>query len=214
MIYAQLHLTLPAWIHEEVDAQRAYPSAQDKVALAIQLSRRNVDHRSGGPFGAAVFSGDRLVGVGVNRVVPHNCSAAHAEVMALTTSQQRMQSFRLNQAGGRITLATSAQPCSMCYGALIWAGIDELLIAAAQLANWRVLSRPAGTSWVIDLNAARTAGYPRPSVAKKLRAAWRKLEEHGTLRWRYVRGADWNTAALEDMGRIEAQSWIARTMLW
>ena len=86
-----------------------------------------------------------------------------------------------------------------------------LLIAAAQLANWTVLSRGAGTSWVIDLNAARTAGYPRPSVAKKLRAAWRKLEENGTPRWRYVRGADWNTAALEDMGRIEAQSWIART---
>jgi len=55
---------------------------------------------------------------------------AHAEVMALATSQQRIQSFRLNQGGGRITLATSAQPCSMCYGALIWAGIDELLIAA------------------------------------------------------------------------------------
>ena len=130
MIYAQLHLTLPAWIQEEVDAQRAYPSEQDKVALAIQLSRRNVDHRSGGPFGAAVFSGERLVGVGVNRVVPHNCSAAHAEVMALATSQQRLQSFRLNQAGGPITLAASAQPCSMCYGAVVWAGIDELLIGA------------------------------------------------------------------------------------
>ena len=131
MLYAQLHLTLPAWIHEEVDAQRRYPDADSRIALAIRLSRLNVDHRSGGPFGAAVFNEDgRLIGVGVNRVVPHNCSAAHAEVMALTTSQQRMQSFRLNQAGGRITLATSAQPCSMCYGALIWAGIDELLIAA------------------------------------------------------------------------------------
>jgi tRNA(Arg) A34 adenosine deaminase TadA len=131
VLYAQLHLTLPAWVHEEVDAQRRYPDADSRIALAIQLSRLNVDHRSGGPFGAAVFNEDgRLVGVGVNRVVPHNCSAAHAEVMALATSQQRMQSFRLNQAGGRITLATSAQPCSMCYGALIWAGIDELLIAA------------------------------------------------------------------------------------
>ena len=50
--------------------------------------------------------------------------------MALATSQQRVQSFRLNQSGERYTLATSAQPCSMCYGALIWAGIDELLIAA------------------------------------------------------------------------------------
>lgn len=131
MIYAQLHLTLPAWIHDEVDGQRLYPDAESRIALAIQLSRRNVDHRSGGPFGAAVFTGEgRLVGVGVNRVVPHNCSVAHAEVMALATSQQRVQSFRLNQSGDRYTLATSAQPCSMCYGALIWAGIDQLLIAA------------------------------------------------------------------------------------
>ena len=120
MIYAQLHLTLPAWIHEEVDAQRAYPSAQDKVALAIQLSRRNVDHRSGGPFGAAVFSGDRLVGA----------RGARPVLCALATSQQRLQSFRLNQSGGPITLATSAQPCPMCYGAVVWAGIDELLIGA------------------------------------------------------------------------------------
>lgn len=131
MIYQQLHLTLPAWIHDEVDPNRSYADADSRIALAIQLSRRNVDHRSGGPFGAAVFTeSGRLVGVGVNRVVPHNCSVAHAEVMALATSQQRLQNFRLNQAGERITLATSAQPCSMCYGALIWAGIDELLIAA------------------------------------------------------------------------------------
>ncbi len=131
MIYAQLHLTLPAWIHEEVDGQRLYPDDESRVALAIQLSRRNVDHRSGGPFGAAVFTGDgRLLGVGVNRVVPHNCSAAHAEVMALATSQQRLQRFRLNQDGGRIILATSSQPCCMCYGALVWAGIDELLVGA------------------------------------------------------------------------------------
>ncbi len=130
MILAQLHLTLPAWMHDDVDEQRSYPGHESKVALAIQLSRRNVEHRSGGPFGAAVFQGDRLVGVGVNRVVPHNCSAAHAEVMALSTSQQRLQTFRLNLAGGPVTLATSSQPCAMCYGAVVWAGIDELLIGA------------------------------------------------------------------------------------
>jgi len=155
MILAQLHLTLPAWIHEEVDDHRLYPDAESRVALAIRLSRLNVDHRSGGPFGAAVFTGEgRLVGVGVNRVVPHNCSVAHAEVMALSTSQQRMQGFRLNQGGARITLATSAQPCSMCYGALVWAGIDELLIAARaddvqQLAGFDEGPLPA--DWVGEL---------------------------------------------------------------
>src|SRR5690606_11255971 len=116
---------------EEVDSQRLYPDDESRIALAIQLSRRHVDHRSGGPFGAAVFTGEgRPVGVGANPVVPRNCSAAPAEVMALTTSQQRMQRYRLNEDGGRIVLASSAQPCSMCYGALIWAGVDELLIGA------------------------------------------------------------------------------------
>lgn len=87
----------------------------------------------------------------------------------------------------------------------------ELLVAAAQLANWTVLARAAGTSWLIDLDAARTRGWPGASTARKLRAVWRKLEVHGTPRWRYVRGAAWDTGALEAMGTVEAASWIART---
>jgi len=86
-----------------------------------------------------------------------------------------------------------------------------LLVAAAQLANWTVLSRPAGTSWMIDLDAARTKGWPSAAAARKLRAVWRKLAQRGRPCWRYVRGADWNAKALEDMGEVEAQSWIART---
>ena len=71
MLYAQAHLTLPAWIHGEVDIARTYDDDEAKVALAIQLSNRNVEQGSGGPFGAAVFDGHgRLIAVGVNRVVP------------------------------------------------------------------------------------------------------------------------------------------------
>lgn len=131
MLYAQLHLTLPAWVHEAVDATADYREDDAKMALAIRLSALNVEHGSGGPFGAALFSPEgRLLGVGVNRVVPHNTSIAHAEMMAFATSQQRVQRFRLNADGGPITLATSSQPCCMCYGASVWAGIDRLLIGA------------------------------------------------------------------------------------
>src|SRR5688500_5886205 len=131
MLYAQLHLTLPPWVHSAIDRDRVYADADSQVALAIELSRLNVENASGGPCGAAVFdAGGRLVGVGVNRVVAHNCSAAHAEVLALATSQQRLQRFRLNVDGTRFRLATSAQPCAMCYGALIWAGINEVLVGA------------------------------------------------------------------------------------
>jgi tRNA(Arg) A34 adenosine deaminase TadA len=62
--------------------------------------------------------------------VQHNCSVAHAEMMAFMTAQARTQRFRLNEDGQRYALATSAQPCCQCYGASVWAGIDELLIGA------------------------------------------------------------------------------------
>lgn len=136
MLLAQVHLTLPVWVHDAIDASRAYASDAEKVSLAIALSRGNVEHGSGGPFGAVVFGADdRIVAVGVNRVLPQTCSVAHAEMMAYMLAQQRTQRARLNRdddgrAVGPITLATSSQPCCQCYGATIWAGIDRLLIGA------------------------------------------------------------------------------------
>jgi tRNA(Arg) A34 adenosine deaminase TadA len=131
MLPAQLHLTLPLWLREGIDDARLYADDDAKVALAIELARGNVENRSGGPFGAAVFTGaGRLVAVGVNRVVPQSCSVAHAEMMAYMLAQQRLQRYRLNEDGTRFILATSAQPCCQCYGATVWAGIDELLIGA------------------------------------------------------------------------------------
>ena len=131
MLLTQIGLALPAWIHHEIDVSSRYPDDETRVALAIMLARRNVELRTGGPFGAAVFDGEgRLIAVGVNRVVPQNCSAAHAEMMAFMSAQASQRRYRLNENGTRYILATSAQPCSMCYGASIWAGIDELLIGA------------------------------------------------------------------------------------
>ncbi|RDY65952.1 nucleoside deaminase [Lysobacter soli] len=136
MLYAQVHLTLPAWVHESVDTQRLYVGDAAKVELAIALSRMNIEAGSGGPFGAAVFGPDeRIISVGVNRVLPHTCSLAHAETMAYMLAQQRTQRPRLNEDAigerlGPITLATSSQPCCQCYGATIWAGVDRLVIGA------------------------------------------------------------------------------------
>src|SRR6187551_3720249 len=131
MIYAQVHLTLPPWVHQAVDANLVCATPEARMTFAIELARLNVDRRTGGPFGAAVFTGEgRLVGVGVNRVVPSACSVAHAEMLAFMTSQQRLQRHRLNEDGSRFILSTSAQPCCQCYGASFWAGIDVLEIGA------------------------------------------------------------------------------------
>jgi tRNA(Arg) A34 adenosine deaminase TadA len=131
MLPLQIHLTLPPWIEEVADTQKRYHSDEERVGLAIELSRRNIEHGSGGPFGAAVFDGHgRLIAAAANRVVPQTCSVAHAEMLAYMAAQQRLASYRLNEQGGHYTLATSAQPCCQCYGATVWAGVDTLLIGA------------------------------------------------------------------------------------
>jgi tRNA(Arg) A34 adenosine deaminase TadA len=150
----QLHLPLPAWVHEFVLAG-AYPGDEAKVALAIELARRNVDAGTGGPFGAAVFDGhDRVVSVGVNRVLPQSCSVAHAENMAYMLAQQRLQRSRLNVPDGSFTIATSAQPCCQCYGATVWAGVDRLLVGARSDDTHRLTEfdeGPLPADWVGEL---------------------------------------------------------------
>ena len=132
-LHLTVELSLPGWIealgHE---LGKSYPTDKDKMGLAINLAKRNVQEATGGPFGAAIIdsvSGE-VVSVGVNRVVPLNNSTAHAEMMAFMLAQKRLQSYRLDATRHQFVLATSAQPCAMCYGACPWAGINRLLVGA------------------------------------------------------------------------------------
>lgn len=84
-----------------------------------------------------------------------------------------------------------------------------MLLDAATRAGWTVLARPAGTSWVIDCDAARTEGWPRSSTAKRLRRIESRLADAGGFSWDVVRGKLWNNSVLEELGSVEAGSWIA-----
>ncbi|MGI8560618.1 MAG: nucleoside deaminase [Luteimonas sp.] len=160
MLPAQVRLELPDWVASAIDLARALPSDADKVALAIELSRRNIAAETGGPFGAAVFGPDhRVVAVGVNVVLPQHASVAHAETMAYMLAQQALGRARLNERAdgsrdGPYALATSAQPCCQCYGATVWAGVDRLLIGARS-EDVEALTEfdegPLPTDWVREL---------------------------------------------------------------
>ncbi len=180
MLPLQIHLTLPPWIGDVADEGKRYTTNEERVALAIELSRQNVDRGGGGPFGAAVFDGDsgRLIAVGVNRVVPQACSVAHAEIMALMIAQQRLGRYRLNEGGGHYVLATSSQPCCQCYGASVWAGLDQLLIGARaedveQLTEFDEGPLPA--DWIGELNR-RQIGVERDILREQAR---RVLADYG-----------------------------------
>jgi tRNA(Arg) A34 adenosine deaminase TadA len=131
-------LEVPAWIDEAV---RAYPgdlAGEDgRMGLAIALSRENVD-RGGGPFGAAVFLGPRLVAGGVNLVMGSGLTIAHAEIVALMRAQRALM---VAPPGGApplppgapregYALYASTEPCIQCFGATIWSGVDRLVCGA------------------------------------------------------------------------------------
>jgi tRNA(Arg) A34 adenosine deaminase TadA len=182
MLRLQIHLTLPSWLPDVADASRRYLDDEERVGLAIALARENVARGDGGPFGAAVFDENgRLIAAGVNRVVAQTCSVAHAEMMAYMAAQQRLSAHRLNEHGGRHTLATSAQPCCQCYGATLWAGIDELLIGA-RAEDVESLTEfdegPLPTDWIGEL-AQRGIAVRRDILRDEARAVLAAYGEHG-----------------------------------
>jgi hypothetical protein len=55
MTLPQVSITLPDWVAESVAWESSYASDEDRMRLAIELSRQNVLHGTGGPFGAVIF---------------------------------------------------------------------------------------------------------------------------------------------------------------
>jgi tRNA(Arg) A34 adenosine deaminase TadA len=123
----------PDWTKDVVDWKARRVTDDDKMALAIELSRQNVLRGTGGPFGAAVFEvgSGALVAVGVNSVTRLNNSVLHAEVLALMLAEQRIGSYTLLGAGlPQHELFTSCDPCAMCLGAALWSGARRIVTGA------------------------------------------------------------------------------------
>lgn len=128
-----VRVDLPAWAGPAVEWERSYSSDEEKMRLAIEMSRLNVIHGSGGPFGAVIF--DRATGkpvaVGVNSVVRLNNCTLHGEMVAFMVAQARLGTFSLRTPDGPgHELVTSCEPCAMCLGATLWSGVTRLVCGA------------------------------------------------------------------------------------
>jgi len=134
-LHPVVHVEYPLWVDSVVDWDRAYTSDEDKMRLAIAVSRTNVERGTGGPFGAAIFeaAAGRVVAVGMNSVVRLNNCTLHGEMMAFMMAQQRIGSFSLKTPHLRVhELFTSCEPCAMCLGATLWSGVQRVVYGAAR----------------------------------------------------------------------------------
>lgn len=126
-----LSITLPDWLQEYAESADV-PVREDRMRFAINLAGENVARKTGGPFGAAIFTEEgRLVSVGVNLVVAGSCSILHAEVVAIMLAQKNLGRYDIGDGGKfRTDLFTSVEPCAMCFGAVPWSGVTGLVCGA------------------------------------------------------------------------------------
>jgi tRNA(Arg) A34 adenosine deaminase TadA len=80
------------------------------------------------PFGAFVVrtaTGDTVVRA-LNEVGPLLEPTAHGEIQAIRAACRRLKRVSLDGC----TLYTTAEPCPMCMGAILWAGLDRVVFGA------------------------------------------------------------------------------------
>ena len=95
------------------------------MARAIALSLENVRSGRGGPFGAVIVKGGRIVAEAANSVTFMNDPTAHAEVLAIRAVCAALKTFELLDC----EIYTSCEPCPMCLGAIYWARLARIFFA-------------------------------------------------------------------------------------
>jgi tRNA(Arg) A34 adenosine deaminase TadA len=141
--YFRVTITLPDWAidyYESFKDTEFSSSEEEMMKVAVEMSRRNVEENTGGPFGTAIFEVDsdtkkcKLFSVGCNRVVPMSNSTLHGEMVAIQFAQQKLKTFSLakNDAKKEYHLYTSCEPCAMCLGGTLWSGVSKMVCSATK----------------------------------------------------------------------------------
>lgn len=79
------------------------------------------------PVGCVIVNNNDIISRSSNMVELLNDSTAHAELIAITSAQNSLNSKNLDNC----ILYTTLEPCLMCYGAIYWSKINTIVYAAS-----------------------------------------------------------------------------------
>lgn len=102
------------------NTERACTSTAMSVALDEAYAGIAAHH--GGPFGSAVVRDGVIVGRGHNRVLEKRDPTCHGEIEAIRNACAQLGTADLSGC----ELYTTAEPCPMCLGAILWANIGTV----------------------------------------------------------------------------------------
>ena len=91
---------------------------------AIKEGRKGIIKGHGGPFGAVIVKDGKIIAKGHNMVVKKKNCTLHGEMVAIQRACRKLKSFDLSGT----ELYSTAEPCPMCLGAIMWANIKKVYI--------------------------------------------------------------------------------------
>ena len=93
------------------------------IKRCIELAKKATGKTYPNPLvGSVIVHNGKIIGEGMNRVVPLNDPTAHAEVVAIREACHKLATFDLS---GAVVFA-SCEPCPMCLSAIWWARIEKI----------------------------------------------------------------------------------------
>ena len=92
------------------------------MRMAINEARKGIHSGHGGPFGSVIVKDGVVVAKGHNQVIKNQDPTCHGEMMAIHKACKKLGTFDLSGC----ELYTTAEPCPMCLGAILWANISRV----------------------------------------------------------------------------------------
>lgn len=89
---------------------------------ALNEAYEGINSNHGGPFGSVVVKEGKIIGRGHNKVLFNNDPTCHGEIEAIRDACRNTENHDLSGC----VLYTTAEPCPMCRGAILWANIEKV----------------------------------------------------------------------------------------
>ena len=92
------------------------------MKAAIQAAEKGMRKGEGGPFGACIVKGNKILAAAHNEVLKKDATC-HAEINAIRAASRKIKNFDLSGC----EIYTTTEPCPMCFAAIHWARIKRVV---------------------------------------------------------------------------------------
>lgn len=97
------------------------------MRAALDEAYRGISRGAGGPFGAVIVRGTKILAKGHNEVLKTHDPTRHAEMCAISRAAASLGTPHFKGA----SIYSTTEPCVMCFAAINWAQMDRIVFGTS-----------------------------------------------------------------------------------